>query len=94
MFCDYAASSSVRLLLAVKLKPFSWNVLGGKKKERDKVIVSVENTLFVFSVMQTVITTTAFFPGICRSVDFFPPSVDSELHTQICYKLPLFFFFL
>lgn len=64
------------LLLAVKLKPFSWNVLG-KKKKRSKVIVSVEDILFVFLVVQTVMATTTFLPRIYRWVDFFPQSVDS-----------------
>lgn len=58
MFRDYATSSSVWLLLAVKLKPFSWNVL--EKKRRGEVIVSVEDVVFVFLVMQTVITMTFF----------------------------------
>lgn len=64
-----------------------------KKKKRGKVIVSVEDTLFVFLVVQTVITTMTFLPRIYRAADFFPQSIDSELHIQICYKLPLFFFF-
>lgn len=71
MFCDYATSSSVWLLLAVKLKPISWNVL---KKERGNVIVSVEDMLFVFLVMQAVITTTDFFP--LGSVDKWIPFLN------------------
>lgn len=48
-----------------------------KKKKRGKVIVSVEDILFVFLVVQTVMATTTFLPRIYRWVDFFPQSVDS-----------------
>lgn len=48
-----------------------------KKKKRGKVLMSVEDMLFVFLGMQVVITTTIFFPRIYRSVDFFPQSIDS-----------------
>lgn len=47
-----------------------------KKKKRGKVLVSVEDILFVFLAIQVLIT-TIFFPRIYRSVDFFPQSIDS-----------------
>lgn len=48
-----------------------------KKKKRGKVLVSVEDILFIFLAVQVVITTTIFFPRIYRSVDFFPQLIDS-----------------
>lgn len=39
--------------------------------------MSVEDILFVFLVVQTVMATTTFLPRIYRWVDFFPQSVDS-----------------
>lgn len=53
-----AASSETQALQLERIRK--------KKKERGKVIVSVEDILFVFLVMQTVITTTTFLPRIYR----------------------------
>lgn len=47
-----------------------------KKKKGGKILVTVEDILFVFLAMQVLITTTIFFPRIYRSVDFFPQSID------------------
>lgn len=97
MFGDYATSCSVWLLLAVKLKPFSWNVLEQKKTQtkqlkRGKVTVSVGDVLFVSLVLQTVITTAAFFnPGsIDQCISFLNLLAFHYLYRSV-RNFPLFF---
>jgi len=78
-----AASSETQALQLERIR---------KKKKRGKVIVSVEDILFVFLVMQTVITTTPFFLGSRdRWIYFLHQLTLNWIHRSVINFL--FFFF-